>query len=109
LTRDEALALHHLAQRVELHAQAVLAQLLAGLDEGARHVANAQLSEATQDLSPIIIGAKLLREVQPGELVSLSERGIETRQVIEGERRAFCARATAAANRADRGTRPRGP
>jgi amidophosphoribosyltransferase len=37
-----------------------------------------------------IIGAELLREVQPGELISLSERGIETRQVIEGERRAFC-------------------
>jgi amidophosphoribosyltransferase len=37
-----------------------------------------------------IIGAELLREVQPGELVSLSERGIEARQVIEGERRAFC-------------------
>src|SRR5918999_170049 len=35
----EPLAGHHLAQRVELHAQAVLAQLLAGLDEGARHVA----------------------------------------------------------------------
>jgi amidophosphoribosyltransferase len=37
-----------------------------------------------------IIGAELLREVQPGELISLSERGIEARQVIEGERRAFC-------------------
>ena len=38
-----------------------------------------------------IIGAKLLREVQPGELVSLGERGIETRQVVESERpRAFC-------------------
>src|SRR3954468_22786075 len=37
-----------------------------------------------------IIGAELLREVQPGELVSLGERGIETRQVVEGERRAFC-------------------
>lgn len=37
-----------------------------------------------------IIGAKLLREVQPGELVSLGERGIETRQVIEGPRKALC-------------------
>src|SRR5919109_1120614 len=37
-----------------------------------------------------IIGAQYLREVQPGELVSLTERGIETRQVVEGERRAFC-------------------
>lgn len=37
-----------------------------------------------------IIGAELLREVGPGELVSLSERGLETRQVIEAERRAAC-------------------
>ena len=37
-----------------------------------------------------IIGGELLREVQPGEMVSLSERGIETRQIVEGERQAFC-------------------
>ena len=37
-----------------------------------------------------IIGGELLREVQPGEMVSLGERGIETRQVVEGERQAFC-------------------
>src|SRR4029078_4225954 len=37
-----------------------------------------------------IIGAQYLREVQPGEMVSLTERGIETRQVVEGDRRAFC-------------------
>jgi len=37
-----------------------------------------------------IIGAELLREVQPGEMVSLTERGLEVRQVIEGERKAFC-------------------
>ena len=37
-----------------------------------------------------IIGGELLREVQPGEMVSMSERGIETRQVVEGERQAFC-------------------
>src|SRR5918912_3415811 len=35
-----------------------------------------------------IIGARFLREVQPGELVSLGERGIEVRQVVEGARRA---------------------
>ena len=33
-----------------------------------------------------IIGAELMREVQPGEMVSLSERGLETRQVVEAER-----------------------
>ena len=37
-----------------------------------------------------IIGAKLMREVQPGELVSIGERGIQTRMVVEGARRAFC-------------------
>ncbi len=37
-----------------------------------------------------IIGARLIREVQPGELVSLSERGLEMKQVIVGERPAQC-------------------
>ena len=37
-----------------------------------------------------IIGAELVREVEPGELVSIGERGLETRQVIEPKRRAHC-------------------
>ena len=37
-----------------------------------------------------IIGATLLRDVLPGELVTLSEKGIGTRQVVESEREAFC-------------------
>jgi amidophosphoribosyltransferase len=37
-----------------------------------------------------IIAAELLREVQPGEMVSLRAGGIETRQVLESPRRAFC-------------------
>jgi amidophosphoribosyltransferase len=37
-----------------------------------------------------IIGGELLREVQPGEMVSLGERGIETRQVVASRRKAFC-------------------
>ena len=37
-----------------------------------------------------IIGAELLREVSPGELVSIGERGIETRQVLPSERPAHC-------------------
>jgi amidophosphoribosyltransferase len=37
-----------------------------------------------------IIGATLLREVQPGEMVSLTERGLEARQLVESDRRAFC-------------------
>ncbi|MBK5230462.1 MAG: amidophosphoribosyltransferase, partial [Thermoleophilia bacterium] len=37
-----------------------------------------------------IIGAKYLREVEPGELIVLTDRGIETQMVCPGERRAFC-------------------
>ncbi|MGH2838509.1 MAG: amidophosphoribosyltransferase [Thermoleophilaceae bacterium] len=37
-----------------------------------------------------IIGARFLRDVQPGEMVSLSERGIETRQIVQSARRSFC-------------------
>ena len=37
-----------------------------------------------------IIGAELLREVQPGEMVSIGERGIATRQVVDSPRKAFC-------------------
>jgi amidophosphoribosyltransferase len=37
-----------------------------------------------------IIGAKLMREVHPGEMVSLTEGGLETRQVVKAERRASC-------------------
>jgi amidophosphoribosyltransferase len=37
-----------------------------------------------------IIGGELLREVLPGEMVSVGERGIETRQLFESGRRAFC-------------------
>ncbi len=37
-----------------------------------------------------IIGAELLRDVQPGEMVSLGAKGIETRQVVDSGRRAFC-------------------
>src|SRR5438270_707452 len=37
-----------------------------------------------------IIGARLLRDVAPGEMVVLGEKGVSARQVIEGEREAFC-------------------
>jgi amidophosphoribosyltransferase len=45
---------------------------------------------ASESCALDIIGADLLRDVAPGELVSLDAGGIETRQVVEGERRAFC-------------------
>jgi amidophosphoribosyltransferase len=37
-----------------------------------------------------IVGAELLREVRPGEMVSLTERGLETRQVVRASNPAFC-------------------
>ncbi|MGH2950480.1 MAG: amidophosphoribosyltransferase [Solirubrobacterales bacterium] len=37
-----------------------------------------------------IIGGELMREVQPGELVALTEDGIETRQIVPAERPAHC-------------------
>ncbi len=45
---------------------------------------------ASESCALDIIGAELLREVLPGEMISLSERGIETRMVVESERKAFC-------------------
>jgi amidophosphoribosyltransferase len=37
-----------------------------------------------------IIGATLLRDVEPGEIVTLGEQGLESRHVMAGERKAFC-------------------
>jgi amidophosphoribosyltransferase len=37
-----------------------------------------------------LIGAKYLREVLPGEVVTLTEGGVRTRMAAGGERRAFC-------------------
>jgi amidophosphoribosyltransferase len=37
-----------------------------------------------------LIGATYMRDVKPGEVVTLSERGLESRQVTEGGRHAFC-------------------
>jgi amidophosphoribosyltransferase len=37
-----------------------------------------------------IIGAKFLREVEPGEVVTLGAEGLQSRMVVPGQRRAFC-------------------
>jgi amidophosphoribosyltransferase len=37
-----------------------------------------------------IIGATLLRDVEPGEIVTLSEQGMESRRVLPDARKAFC-------------------
>jgi amidophosphoribosyltransferase len=45
---------------------------------------------ASESCALDIIGATLLRDVAPGEIVSLTEKGIQTRMGVEGERKAFC-------------------
>jgi amidophosphoribosyltransferase len=61
---------------------------------GVRPLCLGQLGEryvvASESCALDIIGAKFLREVQPGELVSLSERGIETRIAVTSDRPALC-------------------
>jgi amidophosphoribosyltransferase len=61
---------------------------------GLRPLALGQLGErycvASESCAFDIIGAKFMREVLPGELIAISERGIDTRQVIQSDRRAFC-------------------
>jgi amidophosphoribosyltransferase len=61
---------------------------------GLRPLALGQLGDrycvASESCAFDIIGAKLMREVLPGELVSLVERGIGVRQVVDSDRRAFC-------------------
>ena len=61
---------------------------------GLRPLALGQLDDrycvASESCAFDIIGAKLLREVQPGELVSLTERGLEVRQAVPSGEPAFC-------------------
>ena len=61
---------------------------------GLRPLALGRLGEryclASESCAFDIIGAEFLREVEPGEMVSIGERGLEVRQLVEAERRAFC-------------------
>ncbi|HEY1450035.1 MAG TPA: amidophosphoribosyltransferase [Solirubrobacteraceae bacterium] len=59
-------------------------QLELGGDEQPRYCV------ASESCAFDIIGAKLLRDVEPGELVTLGEDGLESRMVAPGGRRAFC-------------------
>jgi amidophosphoribosyltransferase len=45
---------------------------------------------ASESCALDIIGARLLREIEPGEMVSIDERGIETRVAVESDRPALC-------------------
>src|SRR6201747_2924430 len=61
---------------------------------GLRPLAIGQLEDrycvASESCAFDIIGAKLLRDVLPGEMITLSDKGIATKQVVSGEREAFC-------------------
>jgi amidophosphoribosyltransferase len=56
----------------------------AGSDEEVRYCV------ASESCAFDIIGAKYLRDVEPGEVVTLGEQGLESRMVAPGARRAFC-------------------
>src|SRR4051812_16583759 len=45
---------------------------------------------ASESCALDIIGAKLVRDVEPGEIVSLTEEGLLSRMAVEGARKAFC-------------------
>jgi amidophosphoribosyltransferase len=58
-------------------------------DGSAGHAAE-RFCVASESCAFDILNAELLREVQPGEMLSIGERGIETRQVVDSPRKAFC-------------------
>jgi amidophosphoribosyltransferase len=62
--------------------------------QGLRPLALGQIDDrycvASESCAFDIIGAEFLREVEPGEMIGLTERGIQTKQIVEGERRSFC-------------------
>ncbi|HEY8867434.1 MAG TPA: amidophosphoribosyltransferase [Solirubrobacteraceae bacterium] len=61
---------------------------------GLRPLALGQVGErycvASESCAFDIIGGKLLRDVEPGEVVTIDGGGIASRQVVSGARRAFC-------------------
>ncbi len=61
---------------------------------GLRPLALGQLGErycvASESCALDIIGARHLRDVEPGEVLILDEHGIGSRMAVEGARRAFC-------------------
>ncbi len=58
--------------------------------EGGKGSDQARYCVASESCAFDIIGAKHLRDVEPGEMVTLGEDGLESRMVAAGGRRAFC-------------------
>jgi amidophosphoribosyltransferase len=63
--------------------------------QGIRPMVLGKLSEdawvvASETCALDIIGAEFVRDVRPGELVILDERGVTSRMVVEGQRESFC-------------------
>jgi amidophosphoribosyltransferase len=54
------------------------------------HSGQAAYCVASESCAFDLIGARYLREIQPGEVVTLTDRGIQTRLVSGSERHAFC-------------------
>jgi amidophosphoribosyltransferase len=60
---------------------------LGKIDDGAGRPA---FCVASESCAFDLIGAEYIREVEPGEMVMLTERGVESRLVAPSQRRAFC-------------------
>ena len=56
----------------------------------ARHARRRRYCVASETCAFDIIGAKFLRDVQPGEIVSITKKGIQTRQAVPSPRSALC-------------------
>jgi amidophosphoribosyltransferase len=63
-----------------------------GPDEPGQDGADGHLryAVASESCAFDIIGAKLIRDVEPGEMVTLDEAGLSSKMVAPGKRRAFC-------------------
>jgi amidophosphoribosyltransferase len=60
------------------------------LEPGPHDEGNERYCVASESCAFDIIGARYLRDVEPGEVVTLGENGLESRMVAPGGRHAFC-------------------
>ena len=61
-----------------------------GQATGSAERAGERFCVASESCAFDIIGAELVREVEPGEMIVISETGMESRQVVDSPRKAFC-------------------